>query len=57
MRQSEEMLKLKNKGDGEQRTGNRVLPINARVRRYPLDNFNLAFKLALADGILVTTVL
>lgn len=34
-----------------------ILQTNAHVRHYPLDNFNLALKLTLADSILVTTML
>lgn len=34
-----------------------ILQTNAHVRHYPLDNFDLALKLTLADSILVTTML
>lgn len=61
MRQSEEMLQLKKKKKHKQavvkNTQAIILQTNAHVRHYPLDNFNLALKLTLADSILVTTML
>lgn len=60
MRQSEEMLQLKKKTHKQAVVKNTqaiILQTNAHVRHYPLDNFNLALKLTLADSILVTTML
>lgn len=59
MRQSEEMLQLKknHKQAVVKNTQAIILQTNAHVRHYPLDNFNLALKLTLADSILVTTML
>lgn len=60
MRQSEEMLQLKKKNHKQAVVKNTqaiILQTNAHVRHYPLDNFNLALKLTLADSILVTTML
>lgn len=60
MRQSEEMLQLKKKKHKQAVVKNTqaiILQTNAHVRHYPLDNFNLALKLTLADSILVTTML
>lgn len=60
MRQSEEMLQLKKKNHKQAVVKNTqaiILQTNAHVRHYPLDNFNLALKLNLADSILVTTML
>lgn len=60
MRQSEEMLQLKKKKHKQAVVKNTqaiILQTNAHVRHYPLDNFDLALKLTLADSILVTTML
>lgn len=60
MRQSEEMLQLKktkHKQAVVKNTQAIILQTNAHVRHYPLDNFDLALKLTLADSILVTTML
>lgn len=60
MRQSEEMLQLKKKTHKQAVVKNTqaiILQTNAHVRHYPLDNFDLALKLTLADSILVTTML
>lgn len=59
MRQSKEMLQLKKPHTQAvvKNTQAIILQTNAHVRHYPLDNFNLALKLTLADSILVTTML
>lgn len=58
--ETEEMLQLKKKNHKQAVVKNTqaiILQTNAHVRHYPLDNFNLALKLTLADSILVTTML